>query len=203
MNSLDRGAGCVRRQPGSRRPHSTALTTFAVPSLCATAAGSGALPGPPPWPERPVGSAELVSVGGSVGIVEPSVQLVDPTGGGATEPPVYYTLHLVRGTGRRLLAGHYLRSLGKLISVPTLAATSTPAAGGLWAYGQGRLQLLDPATGAATRSVRSPLAVVDGLVVTPDGKSLYVTGTAGSGAELRWVVDRVAGRALRHRMCLA
>jgi len=147
--------------------------------------------------------AQLVQVGSSVGVVEPAVESVGPSGSPINPLlPGYQLLQLVEPGSVRLADHKYLRAAGKTSLPFVVASTSTNSAGGLWVVAAGRLLLFDTDSGSVLRSLHAPPGTIEGLVVSPSGSELYLSAVLRFEKNAPYVIyglDARSGRVLAQR----
>lgn len=145
-------------------------------------------------------AAQIVRVGPTLGVLEPTLESVGPSGQ-ASGPPLasFWTLHRIEPGTARLSVGNYLRALGKTVGLPPVASIVDASVGGLWFAHPGRLSLIDPATASVLRAIPAPAGPINAIAPSPDGRTLYVTVEPQSSAVRLYELDASTGRVLAKR----
>jgi hypothetical protein len=140
--------------------------------------------------------SQLISSGDFIGLAEPAIESVGPAGDAAGVIPSDWTLHRIDAPTTRLQPGHYLKVFGQVDVLPQLSPANG-ATEDLWGTSGRRLVLIDPTTGQAVRSIPTPVREVRGILASPSGSLLYVSGTTSQNSAIDlFELDAATGHVL-------
>jgi hypothetical protein len=141
-------------------------------------------------------NSELVASADEIWLAETVTEAVGPTEDLVGATPSQWTLHRIAAPTTRLEAGHYLQAFAHTATAPQLVPANDTSED-LWGTSGNRLELIDPTTGRVIRTISAPPRETLGVLASPSGSLLYVSGWTSENGRLGvFELDAASGRVL-------